>query len=431
MSNNERIAIIGACRTPFTKIGTELKSLHADDLGVLALRESIVRATIKPDDIDEVVGGCCAQPAHSANVGRVVACRAGIPNHVPAITVHRNCATGMEAMSTAAQRLLLGESTIVATFGAESMSNIPFLFNDQMKGFYEKLASAKSFGQKLSILASFRLSHLKPIIGLKLGLTDPICNLIMGATAENVSRDFKINRNEQDEFALRSHINHAAAQENGYYNDEIFPVHLPNAFKQTIIADNGVRKNQTIEALQKLKPFFDRKLGTVTVGSSSQVTDGAGACILMRETTAKELRLTPLGYIKGYSYAGCDPSRMGLGPVFATHKLLKKHNMTLDQMELVEINEAFAAQTLGCIKAFESKTFAKKELNENSAMGKLPLEKLNVNGGAIAIGHPLAASGQRIVMTLLFEMHRRELQTGLATLCVGGGQGGAFLLERQ
>ena len=427
---NERIAIVNSFRTPFAKAGSDFKGVDADQLGVYPLKESILRSGVSFDDIDDVVIGCCGQPVHAANVARVIALRAGISKSVPAVTVHRNCASGMEAISTGAQRLLLGDSDIVATGGVESMSNYPLLYGPKMKQFFEQLLRSKTTFQKLKVLSSFRLSYLKPLIALQLGLTDPVCNLIMGNTAENIAKAFKITRADQDEFSLNSHLKALKAQESNLFDDEIIPVQLPSNYDRTVSVDNGPRQGQTIEALAKLRPYFDRKLGTVTVGSSSQLTDGAGATLLMRESTAKAKGIKPLGYLAGYAYAGCDPSTMGMGPTFAAHRLFRQHNLTMDDIDLVEINEAFAAQVLGNVHAFESKEFAKQELNDDRSLGKLPLEKLNVNGGAIALGHPLAASGQRIVMTLLYELHRQEKQRGLATLCVGGGQGGAFLLER-
>jgi acetyl-CoA acetyltransferase family protein len=427
---HERIAIVTGLRTPFLKAGTQFKGIDADELGVYPLKEALLRSNISPEEIDEVIVGCCGQPAHAANVGRVIGLRAGIPKEVPAVTVHRNCASGMEAISTGAQRLLLGDADIVATVGAESMSNYPLLYGQKMTSFFEKLSRAKTVSQRLAVLATFRFRHLKPVIALQLGLTDPTCNLIMGNTAENIAREFKISRDEQDEFSLNSHLKALAAQEAGRLDDEIIPVQVPYKYDQTMTSDNGPRQGQTIDALKKLKPFFDRKLGTVTVGSSSQLTDGAGACLLMRESTAKERGITPLGYLRGYAYTGCEPRLMGMGPTYASHRLFRRHGVSMKDIDLVEINEAFAAQVLGNVRAFESEEFARSQLNDSEPLGPIPMDKLNVNGGAIALGHPLGASGQRIVMTLLHELHRREQQRGLATLCIGGGQGGAFLLEK-
>jgi acetyl-CoA acetyltransferase family protein len=429
MKMNERIAIVNALRTPFLRAGTDFRGINADQLGVEPLKETILRSSVSFDEVDDVVIGCCGQPAHAANVARVIALRAGIPKSVPAVTVHRNCASGMEAISTGAQRLLLGDADVVATAGVEAMSNYPLMYGKEMRVFFDKLFRAKTLMQRLAVFSSFRFRHLKPLIALKQGLTDPVCNLIMGQTAENIAKEFKISRQEQDDFSLQSHLKALKSQEEGIFDDEIIPIQLPAEYNKTIIKDNGPRVGQTIDALKKLKPYFDRKLGSVTVGSSSQITDGAGAALLMRESTAKAKGIKPLGYLSGYAYAGCNPETMGLGPTFAAHKLMRQHNLSMNDIDLVEINEAFAAQVLGNVYAFESKAFAKKELNDSKPLGKLPLEKLNVNGGAIALGHPLAASGQRIVMTLLYELHRQEKQRGLATLCVGGGQGGAFLLE--
>jgi acetyl-CoA acetyltransferase family protein len=428
--HHERIAIINGFRTPFAKAGSHFKGLDADVLGVYPLTEAFLRSSISPADINEVIVGCCGQPVHAANVGRVIALRAGIPQHVPAMTVHRNCASGMEAISTAAQRLLLGDADIIAAVGVESMSNYPLLFGSEMTTLFQRLSFSKTAMDRLKALMSFRPRYLKPKVALQVGLTDPICNLIMGDTAENISRKFKISRADQDEFALHSHLKALDAQANGRLDDEVIPIQIPNKYNQTITKDNGPREGQTIEALQKLRPFFNRSMGTVTVGSSSQLTDGAGACILMRESTAKERGITPLGFLRGYAYAGCSPELMGMGPSYATHQLLRRHNVSMADIDLIEMNEAFAAQVLGNVQAFESTSFAQKELNDNQAIGKISMDKLNVNGGAIALGHPLGASGIRIAMTLLYELHRREENRGLATLCVGGGQGGSFLLER-
>ncbi len=427
----ERIAVASGVRTPFCKMGTQLAAIDADQLGVIPLREALLQAKIRPNEVDDVIVGCCGQPAHAANVGRVIALNAGIPEHVPAVTVHRNCASGMEALSTAAQRLLLGEADIIVTAGVESMSNYPLLFGPAMKRFFERLYMAKTPAQRLAVLASFRLRHLAPVMALQVGLTDPTCGLIMGQTAENIASLFNISRLEQDEWANTSHHRAAQAMDAGYLNTEIVPVYPDqnHTSNEPIMADNGPRANQTIEALQKLKPYFDRRFGTVTVGSSSQLTDGAGAMVLMRESTAKARGLRPLGYISGYAYAGCDPKTMGLGPVFSTHKLFKKYRLSMADVDLMELNEAFAAQVLGNVRAFESEQFARDHLNDTTALGAIDTDRLNVNGGAIALGHPLAATGQRIVMTLLYELRRRDQRRGLATLCIGGGQGASFYVE--
>lgn len=429
----ERIAIIAGFRSPMGKAGGVLKNLTAHDLGAKIVSEVVLRSKIDANKIDEVIIGNVAQPAEAANIARVIALKAGIPENIPAFTVHRNCASGMEAMTTASSKILNGEAEIILAGGVESMSNIPLFFGKKMTEFFASLAKAKTFGQKLSVLSKFRLYFLKPVIGLMQGLTDPISGLIMGCTAENVAKDFKITREAQDQFSLQSHKKAEAAIAKGIFKEEIIPVfNNDEKNSQMIEEDEGVRKGQTIEALAKLKPYFEKVTGTVTVGNSSQITDGAAFAILMRESKAKELQkelgFEILGYIRDFAYAGLDPSRMGLGPVFASKKVFDKSGLSLKDMELIEINEAFAAQVIGCTRAFASDEFCQKHFN-SPALGKIDESILNVNGGGVALGHPVGMSGARIIIHLLRELKRRGKNRGLATLCIGGGQGGAVIVE--
>lgn len=425
----ERIAIIDGVRTPMCKAGGQFAQIPADDLGAFALKELMYRIDLPQNTIDEVVFGNVSQPANAANIARVIALKAGLDESIPASTVHRNCASGMEALSTASVKILAGESDVVLCGGTESMSNIPLLFGKKMTALFAHLMRAKTIGQKLAVLSSFRLPFLAPVIGLQEGLTDPVCGLIMGLTAENLSRDFSINRSEQDKYALESHQKAARALEAGIFDDELVPVVVPKKYQNVVKTDDGPRKGQSMEALQKLCPYFNRKTGTVTVGNACQVTDGAGAVLVMKESRAKELGLKPLGYLKDYAYAGLDPTRMGLGPVYATAKVLKTSGMALNDIDLFEMNEAFASQVIANLRAFESDSFCKEQLNLNKALGDIDPHKLNVNGGAIALGHPVGMTGIRLVITILKEMNRRGLQTGCASLCVGGGQGASFILE--
>ncbi len=426
----ERIAIIAGFRSPMGKAGGVLKNLTAHDLGARIAKEVLIRSKVDLEKIDEVIIGNVAQPAEAANVARVIALKAGIPESVPAFTVHRNCASGMEAMTTAMSKIQNGEAEIIFAGGVESMSNIPLFFGKKMTALFGNLMKAKTLSQKLSVLTSFRLHFLTPVIGLVQGLTDPISGLIMGCTAENIAKDFKITREEQDQFSLRSHQKAEAAMTNGNFKEEIIPV-FNNDEKNSLMIeeDEGVRKGQTLEALAKMKPYFEKVTGTVTVANSSQVTDGAAFALLMSESKAKELGLEVLGYIRNFAYAGMDPSRMGLGPVFASKKLFDKTGLTLQDMELIEINEAFAAQVIGCTRAFASDEFCEKHFGMKQAMGEINPEILNVNGGGIALGHPVGMSGARIIIHLLRELKRRGKNRGLATLCIGGGQGGAVILE--
>jgi acetyl-CoA C-acetyltransferase/acetyl-CoA acyltransferase len=299
--------------------------------------------------------------------------------------------------------------------GTESMSNIPFLFPQAAAEKFAALNRARSFPEKLLVAARFRPSDFRPRIGVLLGLTDPVCGLNMGQTAEVLYRDFGITREQQDEFACESHHRVVKAREK--LREEIVPVYLPNG--KYVRDDNGVREHQTMEALAKLRPVFEKRNGTVTPGNSSQITDGAVALLVMNEEKARKLSLKPLGYLRGYAYVGVDPKRMGLGPAYAIPKVLEQSGIRWDKIQLLEINEAFAIQVLAC------ELVLRKEFDM-----KINRDLLNVNGGAIALGHPVGASGARLVLTMLKEMHRRNLNLGLVSACVGGGQGGALILER-
>ena len=420
----ERLVIVDGVRTPFCKMGTDLARLGADELGRIAVNALLTRTGLDPHRIDEVIFGCVGQPADAANVARVIALRAGIPEHVPAITVHRNCASGCEAVTQACEKMVAGRGSVFVVGGAESMSQYPLLFKQSTAAKLAAFSKAKTFGRKLGALASFRPSDFQPRIALQLGLTDPVCGLNMGETAEVLAREFGVTRAEQDEFALESHRRAVAARER--IAEEICPAYLNSGVLEH---DNGPRPNQTLEALAKLKPVFERKTGTVTAGNASQITDGAVALLVMSESKANELGFTPLGCLTGYSYAGCDPSRMGLGPAFAIHKAEAQTGLTLGQADLIEINEAFAAQVLAVLKAMESEKFARKALRRDTPPGTVPRERLNVNGGAIALGHPVGATGARLILTSLKELKRRRAKRALVSLCVGGGQGAALWLE--
>lgn len=426
----ERIAIIGGFRTPMGKAGGALKNVSADDLAVRVVKELVIRTGIDVNKIDEVIFGNVAQPGNAANIARVISLKAGLPKKIPAYTVHRNCASGMEAMTTAASKIWAGEADIILVGGTESMSNIPLMFNRKMTELFANLFKAKTLMQKLAAISKFRPTFLAPIVGITQGLTDPVSGMIMGCTAEAVAKEFAITRKEQDEFAVLSHNRAEAATKNGIFKDEIVPVFNNDDRNSMMIEkDEGIRDGQTMEGVAKLKPYFEKDTGTVTVANSSQLTDGAAAMIVMSESKAKELGLEVLGYLKDFAYAGLDPEVMGLGPVYATAKVFDKTGLSLNDMELIELNEAFAAQVIGCERAFASDNFAKKNLGRDKAIGVVNREIMNVNGGAIALGHPVGMTGARIVLHLLRELKRRNKNRGLATLCIGGGQGGACVLE--
>ena len=427
----ERLAIIDGIRTPFCKSGGPLKEYQADHLAIHTLNHLLDKLSIERSLIDEVILGNVAQPANAANISRVVSLKAGLSPSIPAYTVQRNCASGMESISTAYNKIFSNQAEIIIAGGTESMSNIPFLFNNHMKEYLELFMRCKTAKQKVSHLLKFKLKFLKPVIGLLEGLTDPTCGLVMGLTAENLAKEFTINRQAQDEYALKSHQKAVKAIKSKKFTEEICPIPIKTNYKAFQETDDGPREDQSIAALTKLRPYFDRKTGTVTVGNACPITDGAAMTLVMKESKAKELKLKPLGFIKDYAYAGLQPERMGLGPVFATSKLLEKTNEKIQNIDLIEMNEAFAVQILANLKAFGSKSFAKENLNKSEAVGEIDPKRVNVNGGAIALGHPVGTSGTRIVITLLKELQRQKKHKGIANICIGGGQGGAFLLERE
>jgi acetyl-CoA acetyltransferase family protein len=425
----ERIAIIDGVRSPMAKAGTVFKDTPADDLGALVVREAVARSGIDAADIDEVIIGNVAQPSHAANIARVIALKAGIPERVPAVTVHRNCASGMEAITTAGVKILGGFGRVFVAGGVESMSGIPLLFPREYAEFLTRLSRAKTLAARLSVLAGFRLRMLRPEIALVQGLTDPVSGMIMGMTAETLARDFHIRRDDQDAYALLSHQRALAARRDGSLDGELLPVPVPPRYEALVEADNGPREGQSMEALARLSPYFDRRNGTVTAGNSSQVTDGAAAVVLMGESDARSRGMQPLGYLRDFAYAGLEPARMGLGPVYATAALFERSGAAMKDIDYVEINEAFAAQVIACEIAFASERYAREHLGRERALGELDRGMMNAQGGAIALGHPVGMTGTRLVVHTLKELRRRKKNLGLATLCVGGGQGAALLLE--
>jgi acetyl-CoA C-acetyltransferase/acetyl-CoA acyltransferase len=430
MLGDREVVVVAGARTPFVKAGTLLKSVGAVELGRIAVREAIERAELDPEALDEIIVGNIAGPADAANVARVIALEAKVPVKVPAFTVSRNCASGIESVVEAAYRIRSGDADLVVAAAVESMSRIPFLFTDDAQDIWTSAARARNLGSRLAAYSRLRPRHFLPVVALELGLTDPVSGLNMGETAEVLAREFAISREDQDAFALRSHKLASAAWNDGRMQGEVTPVLVPPRFVQTAERDNGIRENQTPEALAKLKPLFDRRYGTVTAGNSSQITDGAVAIVLASAERARALGLGVMGKIRSWGFAGCDPERMGLGPVLASPIALRRAGgLTMARMERVEINEAFAAQVLACLKAFDSRAFCESSLG-TGAVGAPPLERVNVNGGAIALGHPVGASGGRLILTLLREMTRTNASLGLATLCIGGGQGGAIVVER-
>jgi len=420
--------IVGGVRTPFVKAGGPFNHVYAQELGRAVVRELLERFNLDPATVDEVITGNVAG-TDAPNVSRVIALRAGIPKDRVAHTVNRNCASGLEAVTEAYERIRGGRAEAVIAVGVDSMSNIPVLWTKSLTDDFLEMSTSKGRWKKLRALAKIRPRDLAPVIGIKQGLTDPVSGLMMGDTAEKLAREYGISREAQDLFALRSHQRAIAAWNEGRLQDEVMTFY-PESSSAAVTKDVGPRDTQSLESLAKLKPYFDRRWGTVTVGNSCQVTDGAVALLLMNEEKARSLGLPRLGRIRGYAYAGCDPARMGLGPVYSTNRALRQTGMKMKDLELFEINEAFAAQVLACLKCFENPPAECAGSDGASVLGPIDESKLNVNGGAISLGHPVGASGARLVLTMLNELGRRKSTVGLATMCVGGGQGGAAIVER-
>ncbi len=427
METMKPIAVVAGARTPLAKAFTDLKSMSAVQLGQHAVVDALRRCGLTPADIDEVVMGNVSGQPDAANLARVIALNAGIPNDRIAHTVNRNCASGMESVINGWHAIEQDRATLVIAGGTESMSNVPLLFRSSAAKLWMKLARSKTMSQRLKVLASFRPKHFKPVIGLELGLTDPTCGLNMGQTAEILAKEFSISREDQDAFALASHQKALAAQETCFLSGEIAAI---EADGKTIDKDNGPRTGQSMQQLAKLRPIFDAS-GTVTAGNSCPITDGSAAVVLTGKDDLARFEKPPLGFITHYAIAGCDPRRMGLGPVYATSKLLKQSGMKLSDFDLIEINEAFAAQVIACQRAAESKDFGETELGLSAALGEFPADRLNVHGGAIALGHPVGTTGTRLILTLLRALRATGGRRGLATLCVGGGQGFAVAVETE
>ena len=425
---SRRPVLVQGLRTPFVRAGTALKEATAADLGVFAVQELLARAELPMEDIDELIFGCVGQASGEANVARVIALRAGLPVSTPAYSVHRNCASGLQAIEDGARRIASGEGSIYVVGGTESMSSYPLLFGKRMTELFARLARSGSFFKKLAALASFRPSFLVPRISLMEGLTDPTCGLIMGKTAEKLALDFGISREEQDTFALESHQKAERAWEESKYDAEVFTVFGPPEGKATD-KDNGPRPGQSMQALARLRPYFDRTEGTVTVGNSCPITDGAVALLMMSEEQAIVRGMKIMGRLISSSVAGLDPSRMGLGPAYAAPAAIEAAGMTSKDMDLWEMNEAFAAQVIACQRALDSREFCQRELGLSDAFGAPDPAELNPRGGAVALGHPVGATGARLVLGLLRQLEERGGGMGIATLCVGGGQGAAQVWE--
>jgi acetyl-CoA C-acetyltransferase len=422
------VYVVDGCRTPFLTTRGRANQFSAADLAVAAGRPLLLRQPFSPDAIDEVILGCVIPAPDEVNIARVASLRLGCNIKTPAWTVQRNCASGMQALDTAVRNIQGGHAGLILAGGVEAMSRAPLQWRPKLVEWMAGWLKARSLKAKLQSLASLSLKDLRPVFTLLQGLTDPSTGLSMGQTAEELAYEFAINRQSMDQFALASQQRLDKAQKDGVFNEEITPLFSPDG--KVIKNDQGLHPNSSVEKLAKLKPVFDRPTGMVTAGNSAQITDGACWLLLADEATVKRLNLKPLGKITPASWAGLNPAQMGLGPVHAIDSLLKEYKTPFDSVDYWEINEAFAAQVIACTQAMDNPEYCKQELDGRAEpWGQIAPDRLNVDGGAISIGHPVSASGARIVLHLLHLLKRTKTKRGVAAICIGGGQGGAMLAE--
>ncbi|HOB44560.1 MAG TPA: acetyl-CoA C-acetyltransferase [Zoogloea sp.] len=424
---NQPIYIIDGARTPFLKARNAPGPFAASDMATAAGSALLARQRFAPDQLDEVILGCASPSPDEVNIGRVVALRMGCGIKVQGWTVMRNCASGMQALDSAIANIQLGRSQLVLAGGVDALSRAPLLYSDPMVRWFAGWMGARTVGQKLAMVKRFRPGYLAPVIGIMKGLTDPIAGQLMGQTAENLAFEYGITRADMDAYAVESHRRVAAAQDAGHFADEIVP--LVGTDGAVFAADDGLRRDASAAGLAKLKPFFDKKYGRVTPGNSSQITDGATWLVLAGEAAVERFGLEPIGRIVDSQWAGLEPERMGLGPVHAVTPILQRHRLGLNDLDQWEINEAFAAQVIACLRAWQDDDYCRTRLGLPGALGRIDPARVNIDGGAVALGHPVGASGARIVLHLLQSLRRTGGRRGIAAICIGGGLGGAMMVE--
>lgn len=426
---NKTIYVVDGARTPFLKAQKGPGPFAASDLATQAGRALLLRQPFAPSDLDEVILGCAAPSPDETNIGRMVALRLGCGNQVPGWTVMRNCASGMQAIDSAIANIQLGRSQLVLAGGVDALSRAPLLYSDAMVRWFAGMMSLRTVNQKIGHFLKLRpAALLTPVVGLMKGLTDPVVGLLMGQTAENLAWKFGISRQQMDEFAVRSHQRAIAAVAAGHLG-EIVP--LVDGDGKVYVEDDGVRADASVAGMAKPKPFFDKKYGNITAANSSQITDGAAWLLLASDEAVQKWKLKPLGKIVDSQWAGLDPAQMGLGPVHASTPILQRHGLGLNDVDYWELNEAFAAQVLACQAAWQDDDYCRRQLGLPGALGTIDEARLNVDGGAVALGHPVGASGARIVLHVLHVLRRNKAKRGIATICIGGGLGGAMLVEAE
>lgn len=421
------VYVVDGARTPFLRARGRPGPFTPVDLAVQCGRPLLARQPFAPESFDTVILGCVNVIADEMNPARVAALRLGMGAAMPAFTVQINCGSGMQSIDTAFRTIEAGKADLILAGGAEALSHSPLVLSQAATGWFSRFATAKSAMERASALAAFRPDMAKPVIGLERGLTDPITELNMGQTAEILGHLFGISREAADAYALESHQRLARAHAEGHLKGELIPAVSRDGTLYD--HDDGMRPDTTMEKLAKLKPVFEKPYGEVTPGNSSQITDGASWVVLASEEAVKRHGLKPLARIVDSEWSALDPSIMGLGPTICSVALLERQGLAREDVDLWELNEAFAAQVLACLAAWEDEEYCAKVLGLDEPFGRVPHDRLNVDGGAISLGHPVGSSGNRIVLHLVNAMRRLGLNRGLATECIGGGQGGAMLLE--
>lgn len=427
-TDRSKAAIVAGARTPFTRSGTVFRDLTAIDLGKLAVRDALARAAVAPPGVDHLIYGTVVHDVRAPNIAREVGLGT-LPVSVPAVTVSRACTSANQAIADGAALIELGQAEVVVAGGAESLSHVPILAGDRLAKALVSASKAKSVSARLGAFKGLRPKHLAPVSP---AIAEPTTGETMGEAAERMAKQNGISREDQDAWALRSHELAAAGTEDGRLTDEIVPVYVPPAYDEVVERDNGIRTDTSLEVLAGLTPAFDRKFGSVTAGNASPLTDGASALVLMNGERARAEGRTPLGWIRSWAWTALDPGEQLLqGPAYAAPVALDRAGLSMKDIGLMEMHEAFASQVLSNLQALGSKSFAEKELGRSEATGHPDLERINVMGGSVAIGHPFGATGGRVTLTLLNEMARRDVEFGLITVCAAGGMACAMVVERR
>ena len=421
-------AIVAGSRTPFARSGTVFRDLSAIDLGKLTVRDVVARAGLAPKDVDHLVYGTVVHDVRAPNIAREVG-HGTLPPFVPAVTVSRACTSANQGIADAALLIESGQAEVVVAGGAESLSHVPILAGDRLAKALVSASKARSLGGRLSAFRGLRPKDLAPVSP---AIAEPTTGETMGEAAERMAKENGISREDQDAWALRSHQLAAAGTDDGRLTEEIVTVYVPPTYEEVVDRDNGIRTDTSLEVLAGLRPAFDRKFGSVTAGNASPLTDGASALVLMHGERARAEGIEPLGWVRSWAWTALDPAKQLLqGPAYAAPIALDRAGLSMKDIGLMEMHEAFASQVLSNLQAFDSKQFAREKLGRSEPVGHPDLERINVMGGSIAIGHPFGATGGRVTLTLLNEMRRRDVEFGLITVCAAGGMAFAMVVERR